>query len=113
MSMRRSTRRRVADQHGQSVVEFAVSSLLFFLLLFGIIEVGLAIYRYNLVSDLAQEGARRAVVCGSASVLPGGNCDIDSYVRNRAAGLISIDSVTVNPTPGTLEAGDLVPMGAG
>ena len=47
-------------QRGQSLVEFALSSVLFFSLIFGIIQFGRAIFQYNTVSSLAQEGARWA-----------------------------------------------------
>lgn len=90
----RDRRFRVHHEAGNAIVEFALGSMIFFTLLFGIVEFGLAVSRYNMVSNLAQEGARRATVCGTKTALTSG-CDIDAYVRSRA--VIPITSVTVTP----------------
>ncbi len=59
---------------GQSMVEFAVMAPIFFVLLFGTIDLGRAVYIYNSISDAAREGARAAVpfdnpLPGSATVI--------------------------------------------
>ncbi len=59
--------RRVRDE-GQDLVEFALIAPLLFLLLFGILEFGVVIWRYNTVANAAREGARAAAVF----YLPGG-----------------------------------------
>jgi Flp pilus assembly protein TadG len=89
---------------GQTIVEFAFASLLFFTTVFGIISFGIAIWRYNMVADLAQEGARRASVCGKKKVLSSTECDISAYVSGRSVGL----SVTTTTTPS-----DLTTLGEG
>lgn len=81
--------------------------MVFFVTLFGIVEFGLAASHYNMLSNLAQEGARRATVCGKKAALAGGDCDIDAYVRSRATGP-TITSVTVTPAASTLNIGDVV-----
>ncbi len=43
------------------MVEFAVMAPVFFVLLFGTIDLGRAVYIYNSISDAAREGARAAV----------------------------------------------------
>ena len=80
---------------GQSLVEFALSSLLFFTVLFGIVEFGLAVWQYNTVSNLAQEGARWASVRGSTSTMPATASDLQTYVQSRSPGF----TVTVTATP--------------
>ena len=60
-------RRRMGDDRGENLVEFALASTVFFMTLFGIIIFGIGVWRYNMVSDLAQEGARWASVHGSTS----------------------------------------------
>ena len=50
------------DQRGTALVEFALIAPLLFLLLFGIIDFGRALYYYNQVTQLAGQGARAAVV---------------------------------------------------
>lgn len=53
------------DDRGNSVVEMAISSMLFLAVLFGVFQVSLASYTYHLVSNLAREGSRWAIVRGS------------------------------------------------
>jgi Flp pilus assembly protein TadG len=76
-------------------VEFAFASVLFFMLVFGTIEFGLAIWQYNMVSDLAQEGARWASVRGSSSTIPANASALQTYVQSRSPGF----TVTVTATP--------------
>ncbi len=80
---------------GQSLVEFALASVLFFTVLFGIVEFGLAVWQYNTVSNLAQEGARWASVRGSSSSMPATAAQLQTFVASRSPGF----SVTVTATP--------------
>lgn len=50
---------------GASLAEMAIVSSVFFLLLFGIIVGGLAVFRFHQVATLAREGARWASTHGS------------------------------------------------
>jgi Flp pilus assembly protein TadG len=50
-------------QHGAAMVEFALIALLFFMLLFGIIEFGRAFFTYNTLVEATRRGARVATVC--------------------------------------------------
>jgi Flp pilus assembly protein TadG len=69
--------RSVRSDEGSNVVEMAVVSSVLFAMLFGIIELSLALYTYNYVSDAAREGTRYAIVRGSScSVLT--NCNVTS-----------------------------------
>jgi len=87
--------RRLRDDRGQSLVEFALASVVFFITVFGTIEFGLAIYQYNMVADLAQEGARWAAVHGSTSASPATAAQLQTYVQGRSPGF----TVTVTATP--------------
>jgi hypothetical protein len=49
-------------QRGAAAVEFALVSLLFFTLLFGILEFGRMLYLYNTVQEVTRRAAREAVV---------------------------------------------------
>ncbi|MGA8089648.1 MAG: TadE family protein [Terracidiphilus sp.] len=49
-----------------AIVEMAVVRSLLFVVLFGIIELSLAMYTYNYVSDAAREATRYAIVRGSS-----------------------------------------------
>lgn len=53
------------NENGGTLVETALSLLLLFTFLFGIIELSLALYSYHFVSDAAREGTRYAIVRGS------------------------------------------------
>ncbi len=53
--------KRWAGERGQDLVEFALVAPLLFLLLFGIIEFGVAVWRYNSVAVSAREGARAGI----------------------------------------------------
>ena len=82
-----TTRSLVRGERGQSLVEFALVSPLFFLTLFGAIECGLVVWQYNTVSALAQEGARWASVRGSAAGTPATNGTVQTFVQGRAVGI--------------------------
>src|SRR5438105_1276453 len=83
-----------AGEHGETLIEFALSFTLFLAILFGAVEFGLAVWRYNMMADLAQEGARWAAVHGKNSGSPKTASDAQAYIQGRALGL----SVTV-PSP--------------
>lgn len=53
---------------GAAVVEFAVIAPLFFMLLFGIIEIGRALYIAHVGVNGSREGARHAVISTTTSV---------------------------------------------
>jgi len=104
-------------QGGQALLEFAFASILFFMVLFGIVEFGLVIWQYNALADLSQEGARWASVHGADSSTPASTSAVQDYVRSRAVTIAtvtvtttSIDSAqactTVDTAPSTLHAGD-------
>ena len=47
---------------GQSLIEFALALPIFLLLVFGLVDLGRGFYYYNLLSNMAREGARYAIV---------------------------------------------------
>jgi len=99
----------MSGNRGETLVEFALASTLFLMTVLGVMVFGIVVFRYNMLSDLAQEGARRASVCGAQSGLrASGQCDVDAFVRARALG-INLNSVTVTPADlTTLVAGQAV-----
>ncbi len=90
---------RMGDDRGQSLVEFAVASTIFFTTILGIIIFGIGVWQYNMVSDLAQEGARWASVHGTTSGSPAAQAGVQTYVQSRAP-----FTVTVTTTPTTIGA---------
>jgi Flp pilus assembly protein TadG len=96
---------------GSALIEFALASTLFFMTLFGIFEFTQAVWRYNMVSNLAQEAARWASVRGSGAATGGcsvctatcirqaTNAELNSYINCRALGLsVVATTYTVDPT---------------
>jgi Flp pilus assembly protein TadG len=68
------------------MVEFAMGALLLFLVLFGIMAMAFALYSYNVVSELAREGTRYAIVrgakCHFTTACPATGANIQTYVQN-------------------------------
>lgn len=97
-------------------MEFAFASVIFLTIVLGAVEFGIAVWNYNLVSDLAQEGARFAAVRGqtagtgcSGMALPcsASNGDVQTFVQNRASGL-SVSVTTPAGPPSAIAAGQFV-----
>lgn len=59
-------------EHGQALVEFSLVSIVFFLMVFGMVDVGRAVWNYNTLAQATREGARYAIVHGSDSSDPSG-----------------------------------------
>ena len=89
------------------MVEFALVAPIFFLLLFGIIEVGRFIFYYETLNNATREGARYAIVngastigCPSGPAAPGSTpCDVAgnnvvAKVREAAMGVAGTLTVT-------------------
>jgi hypothetical protein len=57
-------------QKGAETVEFAMIALLFFAVLFAIIEFSRAMFVWNALSEATRRGARMAVVCPVGSDVP-------------------------------------------
>lgn len=54
--------RRANEAAGQDLVEFALIAPILFAVLFGIMEFGVAVWRYNTLANTARETAREFVV---------------------------------------------------
>jgi hypothetical protein len=74
---------RHSGQRSQALIEFALVSPVLLLLLFGIIDLGRAVFYYDTLKHAATEGARTAV--RSSNTLPTNN-DVLSAVRAQMQG---------------------------
>jgi Flp pilus assembly protein TadG len=98
--------RRLRGEEGASLVEFALSSAILFMFLFGIIAFCGALYSYNFVSEAAHEATRYAMVRGSTcsadyTGCPATSADIQTYVRNLGyPGIIPSNLTAVATWPG-------------
>lgn len=57
-------------QKGAETVEFAMIALLFFAVLFAIIEFSRALFVWNALTEATRRGARMAVICPYQSTIP-------------------------------------------
>ena len=90
--------RRLRKAEGQSLVEFALASILFFTVVFGTIEFGLAVWQYNMMSDLAQSGARWASVHGLTSATPATAAQLQTFVQSRTGFTVTVTATPANPS---------------
>ncbi len=83
---RRSLRVRgaLSGQRSQALIEFALISPVLLLLLFGIIDIGRAVFYYDTLGHAAREGARSAVTASNR--LPT-NADVLTTVTAQLAGI--------------------------
>lgn len=97
------TKEVARQDDGNSIVEMSIGISLFLMVLVGIIEVGLAMYTYNYVSDAAREGSRWAIVRGAAcsANTPGldhcnaSQTDIQTYLQSLPYPGINSSNLTV------------------
>jgi Flp pilus assembly protein TadG len=99
-------RRFLREAFGAELVEFALMSAGFFIIVFGTVEFGRMIWQDNVVASAAKDGARWAAVRGASSDSPATVDSVRTYVQSRAPGL----TVTVNTfwDPGDMQAGSVV-----
>ncbi len=86
--------RRTNGERGAEMVEFALSFLLFLILVVAVFEGGRLVWTYETLAHAARQGARMAIVHGERNPL-GDDTAITAAVRAQAVGLPSAD-VTVN-----------------
>ena len=96
--LRPPSRRRGA--RGQAQIEILLSLIVFITMLLAVIQMGLAAYSYHFISEAAREGARWAMVRGSActsftTACPAALTDIQNYVTGLAYPGITASAMTV------------------
>jgi hypothetical protein len=92
------TPRRRRGQESQALIEFALVSPLLLLLIFGIIDIGRAIFYYDTLNHAAREGARAAVQ--ASNTMP-----TNTSVLNLVLGQVVGVSVTEPCPQGPISAG--------
>ena len=94
--MRWMQQRIVRGERGQALVEFAFASIIFLMTVFGTLQFALMVWRYNMISNLAQEGARWASVRGSTSTIVNATSSgVQTFIDSRSTGI----TVTATTTP--------------
>ena len=90
----RSSRRR-----GAALVEFALCFTLFFMItVVGTLDLGRAIWAYNIVGHASHEAVRYAIVRGQNSLSPAIATDIQAVVEAQTFLLETMGGVTVTTT---------------
>jgi Flp pilus assembly protein TadG len=104
--------RKAHEEKGQALVEFALVAPLLFLILFGIVQFGIAFKNSIALTDAVRAGARKAAVSRAAAdpvsatdnAVLGAATDLDSSVLSSRiqvstpGGWTSGDTVTVSAT---------------
>jgi Flp pilus assembly protein TadG len=95
---------RKSRQRGTALLEFAFTIVIAFVLIFGIIDFGRALYSYHFVSNAAREATRWASVRGalcssSVTPCPAQPADIQAYVMGIVPLGIDKGQITVDPQP--------------
>jgi Flp pilus assembly protein TadG len=100
------SRRRIASEDGQTLVEFALVAPFLVAFLLAIIQFGIAFNNYVTLTDAARAGARKAVV---ARFGPGSFDDAKQAVLDAAG---SLDQSKLNQ-PGAIDVSDPSGMSSG
>lgn len=97
---------RARSEEGSSIFEFALTFIVVMGLIFGIMQLCLAFYTYQVVNEYAREGARYAIVHGSNCFLANGttschndsNAQLQTVVQNYGYPGITASNVSVTAT---------------
>lgn len=57
--------RRVSTRRGATTIELAIVLMVFLTLVFGMLDLGIAVFRYHVLAEAARQGTRAAIVHGS------------------------------------------------
>ena len=93
---------------GVALVEFALSIVLVLTIIFGIIDVGRAIFAYVWVANTARIGARYAMVSGAFCLYPDGSscqatgAQLITYLQNNSNGINFTSSCPISNTRGSV-----------
>ncbi len=91
------------SEAGVSTVEFAMTLSILLTMLFGLMELALALYSYNFISEAAREATRYAIVRGSScsgfgSACPAAASDVQNYVVGLGYPGLDSSLLTVSTT---------------
>jgi|KBSSwiStaDraftv2_1062776.scaffolds.fasta_scaffold03114_9 Flp pilus assembly protein TadG len=103
-------------QRGVTTVEFAIIGLLLFVVIFGVIEFGRALFVMNTLTEATRRGARMAAVCPVGDPKPASVAVFDNGSGNSAivSGLTSANiMVSYLDASGTPVASPTTPAGFG
>jgi Flp pilus assembly protein TadG len=82
--------KRGASERGQTLVEFSIVAVIFFVIVLGMIDIGRAVWNYNTLAQATREGTRFAIVHGAESdgpLGPGDEATISDHVVKHSSGM--------------------------
>jgi len=88
MEQARKPAKRGHRRRGSSLVEAALVTIPFFMLILGIIACGYLVFTYDSVAFAAQQGARWASVRGSTSGMAATAASVQAFVNGQVPGLV-------------------------
>lgn len=105
--------RSVQNEEGSALVEFALSSVVLFMTMFGLMAACTALYSYLFVAEAAREANRYAIVRGNSCIglsdCPGiTSAQLNTYVKNLSfpgidkGSLSASANFTPNENPGSI-----------
>jgi Flp pilus assembly protein TadG len=92
--------KRRQSQRGQGLAEFAIALPVFLIMIMGIIDFGMAVYKYNGVSQAAREIARvtsvhPCAVPGALTSAPGGSVQTQAVINTQKNLIPGLSSPTI------------------
>ena len=96
-------RRLAGDRRGATAVEFALLAPTFIVMLFGVLQVGIALQNYNAMRSLSADVARHAMIQHARNT-PLSNSALTTYAESRGSGapyLLLADNLEVTIAPAT------------
>jgi Flp pilus assembly protein TadG len=96
--------RRRDRQRGQALVEFALVIPIFLLVIFGLVDLGRAVFVNNTIAEAARDGARYGSV-QARSYNDASRATVEDWVLDRLAGEVPNPTVTVTCIPQTTALG--------
>jgi Flp pilus assembly protein TadG len=103
MSRKRRTVHYKKTRRGASLVEFALVAPIFFLFVFGMVELGRMVMVQQLLTNASREGARQAVLDGATSEHV--QDVVEQYLANASID-VQREKITVTPDPPATAFGD-------
>jgi Flp pilus assembly protein TadG len=89
------------NRRGAVAVEFAIVASVFFLIVFGMIEIGRVLMVQQILTNASREGVRIAILDSPTPTATQVNTTVTTYLQNMG---ISGSTVTINPTEPTSAA---------
>jgi Flp pilus assembly protein TadG len=86
--------KKIIEQKGAAMVEFAIVLPLFLVLVFGIIEFSLMLYDQAIITNASREGARSAIALRTPPLTASSNPTLTNFINNVVTSYCSTNLIT-------------------